>query len=259
MHLAIGKWVELDAERVAPVSPGRVILRQQVAHRTEPPAVPHGGDVPAGSHLRTVLQAVCHVGGFDGERALTAVVADDHFAALEGPYLDGAALAVTRVPEVSPQLGVGTQTGGEVGTALLGTVGIEPPHPCRLALVAASHAAQQLGDVQVMQLPDEFAVPRAGVLNRIDKQLVDIHVPYHHPVAVAGLMIGVDALDAAARDEEFLQGTAVKFVKLVIAAGARQGRIPCLVFMLDVLAPEAPHDCLDQLADEVVGDILAAL
>ena len=257
MYLAVGERVELDDKRVVAMGPRRVILGQQVAHGAEPAAMPHGGDVPAGTHLGVALVALCHAGGNDAERALLAVVAHDDLAALEGPHLDGAALAVAGVPEVASLLRVGSQMGGEVGQPRVHAVAVEPPHPCRLALIAAGDAAQQLGDVQVMQLPDEFAVPGPGVVHRVDKQAVDVHVVNPGVLSAAGLLGRLDALDAAARDEKLLQGAAVELVKFVVDAALRRDRRGLV--MLDVLAAEAPHDGLDQLADQVVGDAFTAL
>ena len=107
MHLAVGERVELDDEGVAAVGPRRVILGEQVAHRTEPAAVPHGGDVPARGDVGAGLEAMQGADGLDGQGALVAVVAHDDLATLERPHLDGAALAVAGVPEVRPQLRVG--------------------------------------------------------------------------------------------------------------------------------------------------------
>ena len=234
MNLAVGERVELDDKGVAAVRPRRIILGQQVSHRAEPSAVPHGGDVPAGGDVGTVLEAVQGAAGLDGEGALVPVVANDYLAALERPHLDSAALAVAGVPEVGAQLRVGAQTCGEIGQATIGIVGIEAPHPCRLALVAAGHAAQQLCDVQVVELADEFAVPGAGVVHRAHKQAVDVHVVHPDALGVSGFVTGVHPLDAAPRDQELLKGAAVELIKFVVAAGLSERR-GLVIVLLDVL------------------------
>ena len=185
-------------------------------------------------------------------------MAHDYLAALERPHLDGAELAVTGMPKVAPLLRVGSQSCREVGLALFGSVGVQAPHPCRLALVTARNTAQQLGNVQVMQLPDEFAVPGTGVVHRADKQLVDVHVLDAHVFALAGLVPVLHTLDAAARNQEFLKRAAVEFVEFVRTLDLGQWR-RFIVFVFDVLAAETADNRLDQLPDHVVGNALAAL
>ena len=220
--------------------------------------MPHGGDVPAGGHVGAVLHAVPQGGKHYRECALTAVVAHDHLAALEGPHLDGSAFAVGRVPEVCPMLRVGTEAGGEIGLSLLCAIGVKPPDPCCLTGIVGRHASQQLRDVQVMQLPDEFTVPAAGVIHCVQEHARHVHVLHLHLVALPGLCACFHTLETASRNQEFLEGAAVEFVQFVVHRRLGPHSVVALT-VADVFRAESPHDGFHHFADQVVGDACTAL
>ena len=256
MHLAIGERIEFHNKGVLAMLGRRIEGGKQVAHRGEPAAAPHGGNVPAIGNQRVGFDFLLlrhryhkHLGG-------GLVVAEQHFLTFERPHLYGAALVGVRKPKVGAALRIGANGGAELKRAVVGRVAVKPSHPRRFLLVASRHTLNQFRHAQIVNLPHDFAVAAQRVDGVVDEEMRQVHIA-HHRFLLPQVFRFLHTLNAAARNQKFLQCAAVEFVEGIALGNVFHRRR--LASAAQVLGTKSAHYGFHHLAEHIVGDGRSAI
>lgn len=114
VHFSIGEGIKFHHKGVRAVAIGRIESGEHIAHRGEPAASPHGGNIPFIADVRVGFDFLFHADRHHRHLSGGFVVAKQHFLALQRPHLNHAAFVGAGKPKRATALRVGADSGAEL-------------------------------------------------------------------------------------------------------------------------------------------------